>query len=174
MYAANETGAVWSVDTLFEAGPGELLFGKEPSAEQLAKAFPGYRAKYAQRLCADIDAAADAARQSVVGDPLRAAEYERTATEAATFRDAGFPDDAVPRAVAAWAIGDRSSKEAAEDILREADRFHEALYAIRAQRLAAKEEVRQLVDQERIDNAHAVAHSTVKHFGLTFTAAVNL
>lgn len=162
MYAANETGAVWSVDTLFEAGPGELLLAAEPTPEDLAKAFPGFRDKYAERLCAAIDSAADSARQTCIGDPLRAAEYQRTAFEALAFKDAGYPLNAVPRAVASWAINGRTAREAADDILRESDRYDEALYTIRDQRLGAKERIRSLVEEGKIDQARALMDQACK------------
>lgn len=162
MYAANETGAVWSVDTLFEAGAGELLLFEEPTEEDLAKAFPGYRDKYTERLCAAIDSAADSARQKCIGDPLRAAEYQRTASEATAFKAAGYPAKAVPRAVASWAISGRTAREAADDILRESDRYDEALYTIREQRLGAKERVRSLVDEGKIDQARTLTDLACK------------
>jgi hypothetical protein len=174
MYAANETGAVWSVDTLFEAGPGELLLAKEPTQEDLARAFPVYRDKYAERLCAVIDSAADSARQTCIGDPLRAAEYQRTASEALAFKDAGYPLKAVPRAVASWAINGRTAREAADDILRESDRYDEALYTIREQRLGAKERIRSLVDEGKIDQARTLADQACKGLSQAVVGTVNI
>lgn len=174
MYAANESGAVWSVDSLFEAGPGELLLVSEPTQEQLAKAFPGYRQKYAERLCAVIDSTADSVRQQCIGDSWRAAEYQRTASEAAAFKQAGYPADAVPRAVASWAISGRTAQEAADDILRESARYDEALYLIRDQRLGAKERVRSLVDQGKIDQARTVADQARKGLNQVVAGQVSI
>ena len=86
--------------------------------------------------------AADAARRTVAGDPLRAVEYERAAAEATTFAEAGYPSDAVPRSVAAWAINGRTARQAADSILAEAAAYTEALYTLREARLQAKEQIR--------------------------------
>ncbi|QVM87418.1 hypothetical protein I0D68_20075 [Pseudomonas lalucatii] len=89
-------------------------------------------------LCAQIDTAADAARRAVAGDPLRAVEYDRAAAEAQAFAAAGYPEGAVPRTVAAWAINGRSAQQAADSILAEAAAYTEALYQIREARLQAR------------------------------------
>lgn len=92
-------------------------------------------------LCDLIDAAADAARKAVAGDPLRAVEYERAALEAQAFADAGYQGD-VPPMVAAWAINGRTPQQAADNILGEAAQYQAALVQIRALRLQAKELIR--------------------------------
>lgn len=93
-------------------------------------------------LCAIVDSTADTARLAVAGDPLRAIEYQRAASEAQEFKDAGYPPENIPRTVAAWAVGDRGPQEAADDILAEATAYSSALYAIRETRLLAKEQIR--------------------------------
>jgi hypothetical protein len=108
-----------------------------------------------------IDAAADAARRAVAGDPLRAVEYDRAATEAQAFKSAGYPAEAVPRTVAAWAIGGRTAQQAADNILLEAAQFNEALYQIREARLAAKELVRQAMADGDVDQAQDIAAETI-------------
>jgi cytochrome P450 len=98
-----------------------------------------------QRLSASIDMAADTARREVVGDPLRALEYDRAANDAQVFKDAGYLANAAPRSVAAWAIGERTVRQAADEILREADAYIEVLYCLRETRLQAKEALRSLM-----------------------------
>jgi hypothetical protein len=112
-------------------------------------------------LCASIDAAADAARSKVAGDPLRAVEYEKSATEAAAFKAAGYPADAVPRTVSAWAISGRTAKQAADSILVEAAAYNEALYQIRETRLSAKEQVRQAMAANQVEQAQSIAAATI-------------
>lgn len=108
-----------------------------------------------------IDAAADTARRAVAGDPLRAVEYERAAAEAQAFKDAGYPSDAVPRSVAAWAIGGRTTQQAADSILAEAAQYTEALYLIRETRLQAKELVRQAMAAGNVALAQDIAAETI-------------
>jgi hypothetical protein len=112
-------------------------------------------------LCVQIDVAADAARQVVVGDPLRAVEYEKAAAEAKAFEEAGYPADAVPRAVSAWAINGRTSRQAADSILAEAAAYIEALYLIRETRLQAKELIRATMSAGNIEHAQDIAAETV-------------
>lgn len=132
------------------AGLPILIPAETPSPTQLA-----------QQLIASIDLAADAARCAVAGDPLRAVEYDRAATEAQAFKDAGYPADAVPRTVAAWAIGGRTARQAADDILMESAAYTEALYQIREARLGAKEMVRQAMVVGDIDRAQDIAGKAI-------------
>src|SRR5690606_6498243 len=99
-----------------------------------------------EELCQCIDAAADAARARVVGDPLRALEYDRARIEAEAFAAADYQGE-VPPMVAAWAINGRTAREATDDIRTEAFDYIEALYRVRAIRLAAKESLRSLMDK---------------------------
>jgi hypothetical protein len=104
-----------------------------------------------QRNLARIDAAADAARLAVAGDPVRVVEYQTAEREAAAFRDAGF-DGPVPPTVQSWAEAkDWTPRAAAEDILREAAAWTQALLALRDIRLKAKEGVRAAADIEAAD-----------------------
>lgn len=114
-----------------------------------------------KRLCAEIDGAADAARAQVAGDPLRAVEYDRAAAEAQAFKAAGYPADAVPRTVAAWAISGRTAQQAADNILLESAAYTEALYQIREARLGAKEMVRQAMASGNVDQAQDIAAETI-------------
>lgn len=115
----------------------------------------------ADALCSRIDAAADAARSRVAGDPLRAVEYDRARIEAQAFADAGYPADVVPRTVAAWAINGRTAQQAADSILAEAAAYTEALYVIRETRLAAKEQIRTLMDAGEVKQAQQLAEQTI-------------
>ncbi len=117
----------------------------------------------AEELCGSVDNAADAARARVAGDPLRAVEYDRSRLEAQAFADAGYPADAVPRTVAAWAINGRTAQQAADSILAEAAAYTEALYAIRETRLAAKEQIRALMAIGEIERAREMANAAVAH-----------
>lgn len=112
-------------------------------------------------LCAQIDVAADMARSAVAGDPLRAVEYQRAADEAQAFKDAGYPDNAVPPMVAAWAIGGRTAQQAADSILGESAAYNGALVLIRTTRLGAKEQIRALMADEQQEQAQALAAATV-------------
>lgn len=112
-------------------------------------------------LCQQIDTAADAARATVVGNPTRTEEYKVAASEAQVFKDAGYPAEAVPRTVAAWAINGRSAQQAADSILAEAAQYTEALYQIRETRLGAKELVRQAMVAGEVEQAQDIAAETI-------------
>jgi len=112
-------------------------------------------------LYARIDNYADQARQIVAGDPLRAAEYERAAAEAQAFKDAGYPANAVPRSVAAWAIMGRTAQEAADGILIEAAKYADVLYLVRERRLEAKERIKQKVDAGAIGESRQIADEAI-------------
>lgn len=114
-----------------------------------------------EELCTRIDTAADAARRAVAGDPLRAVEYDRAAVEAQVFKDAGYPADAVPRTVAAWAISGRTAQQAADSILAEAAAYTEALYQIREARLQVKELVRAAMAAGNVEQAQDIAAETI-------------
>lgn len=111
-------------------------------------------------LCAKIDAAADAARRAVAGDPLRAVEYDRAATAALAFATAGY-QGAVPPMVAAWAINGRTAQQAADDILREAAQYTAALVQLRTTRLQAKELIRQAMANGNVEQAQDIAAETI-------------
>jgi len=142
---AQETDGIWGID-----GNGTIRKKPFPTATITA-----------EMLCASIDVAADIARKSVAGDPLRAVEYERAAAEAKAFQDAGCPDDAVPRSVAAWAINGRTAEQAAADILAKATAFEEVLYDLRETRLQAKENLRLLMADGHVTNAQQLADQAI-------------
>lgn len=135
-------------------GPGWHWDGKVFTAPQ--SVMPS-----ADELCTRIDTAADTARSAVVGDPVRALEYQKAADEAQAFADAGYPADAVPRTVAAYVTAERTAKQAADSILAEAAAYNEALYFLRETRLQAKERVRKAMDAGDIELAQTIADETV-------------
>ncbi|WP_286976831.1 hypothetical protein [Pseudomonas sp.] len=112
-------------------------------------------------LTSAIDAAADAARLAVAGDPLRATEYERAAAEAQAFKDAGYPAESVPRTVAAWAINGRTAEQAADSILAESAAYTEVLYCLREVRLNGKEQVRAAMDAGNVELAQQITEQTI-------------
>lgn len=114
----------------------------------------------AATLCSRVDMAADAARRTVAGDPLRAVEYERAAAEAQAFAAADYQGE-VPRSVAAWAINGRTPRQAADSILAEAAAYAEALYQIRETRLQAKELIRQAMAEGDSARAEDIAAETI-------------
>ncbi|MNJ50608.1 hypothetical protein D3C77_458860 [compost metagenome] len=88
-------------------------------------------------------------------------EYQWAADEAQVFKDADYPTDAVPPMVAAWAIGGRTAQQAADNILAEAAAYNGALVWLRTTRLAAKEQIRALMDGEQYEAAEALTAQTV-------------
>jgi hypothetical protein len=121
-----------------------------------------------QRNLARIDTAADAVRLAVAGDPVRVVEYQTAEREAASFRDAGF-DGAVPPTVQSWAEAKGwAPRAAAEDILREAAAWTQALLALRDIRLKAKEGVRAAAD---IDSADAITANALEAIAAVGRAA---
>jgi len=138
---------------------GKLISHDQAGRPVLVDASP--RSTSADDLCSYIDNAADASRARVAGDPLRAVEYDRARIEAQTFADAGYPADAVPRTVAAWAINGRTAQQAADSILAEAAAYTEALYVIRETRLAAKEQIRTLMAADEVEQAQQLAEQTI-------------
>jgi hypothetical protein len=109
-----------------------------------------------------LDNCADQARRIFAVDPLRAIEYQRVAAEAQAFKDAGYPEEAVPRSVAAWAISGRTPQEAADGILIEATRYAEVLYLIRERRLEAKELIKARIAGGAINEARQILDEAVK------------
>lgn len=109
-------------------------------------------------LCAAIDAAADAARLAVAGDPLRAAEYQIAEAEAKAYQAGGYAGECPP-SVKSWAEAKNwTAKQAADNIIAEAAAWNAALYAIRDARLKAKEGVRNALTA---DAAAAIANAAI-------------
>lgn len=110
-----------------------------------------------ERLCANIDKAADRARRTLAGDPLRAMEYQQAALQAQAFRNEGYPKKAVPPAVAAWMVKGRTARQAADQILAKAAEFDSNLLALRELRLKAKAQIRAHAAKGKSDLAKATA-----------------
>ena len=93
-------------------------------------------------MIAVIDTEADVARAMVVGDPVRAFEYQWAEQQALAYRQAAY-SGAVPPAVSAWATAKGwTAQQAADDILAAADAFRTAMAGLRQARLVGKERVR--------------------------------
>lgn len=110
-------------------------------------------------LCQRIDTAADTARRAVAGDPMRAVEYDRTRMQAEQFAAAGYQGE-VPPMVAAWVTSERDAQAAADDILREAALYEEALVQVRTIRLQAKEQIRAMMAAGDVDQAAQLTEQT--------------
>lgn len=126
----------------------------------------------AEELCADIDRAADIARQTAAGDPLRALEYDKALSEAEVFKANGYPVTGVPETVSAWAVEGRSPEQAALEIISKAEAFNSQLLSIRTIRLRAKESVRKLIAEEKVDAAKITAQVAINELQ-TFVAAID-
>lgn len=111
----------------------------------------------AERLCAKVDVAADSARRTLAGDPLRALEYQQAALEAQAFKDQGYPKKAVPLAVSAWVVKGRTARQAADQMLAKAAEFEANLLALRELRLKAKAQIRAHVAKGNADLAAQAA-----------------
>lgn len=145
--------------TLLEGEAQGLVITAGPSGQPMLVA-PEIPPVTADQLCASIDAAADAARRAVAGDPLRAVEYDRAASQAKAFADAGYQGE-MPPMVAAWAISGRTAQQAADDILREAAQYNGALVQLRATRLQAKALICATMDEGNIEQAQDIAAETI-------------
>lgn len=114
----------------------------------------------AVRLCSQVDIAADSARRSVAGDPLRAVEYDRARIAAEQYAAVGYEGE-VPVMVAAWAINGRTPRQAADSILAEAAAYTGALELLRTTRLAAKAQIRTLIDSGEFEQAQLLTEQTI-------------
>ncbi|WP_432218778.1 phage tail protein [Pseudomonas kribbensis] len=110
-----------------------------------------------ERLCNNVDAAADKARITLAGDPLKAMEYAQAAADAQAYQDAGYPKKEVPLSIAAWVAKGRSAKQAAEQILGKADQLTDHLLTLRTLRLKAKTRIRGYASKSQMDQARAAA-----------------
>lgn len=116
-----------------------------------------------------IDQAADLARRAVLGDSLRALEYQITADEAKVFAEGGYQGE-VPPTVQAWMdAADLDAPAATDNILQEATAWKNALYKIRAARLKGKQDVLKRTTHEGAvavaDEAIAAIHASIQDVG---------
>jgi len=128
---------------------GTWVLSEENAAEHLRQD--------AERLCAKVDTAADNARRTMAGDPLRALEYQQAALEAQAFKDQGYPKKAVPLSVSAWVVKGRTARQAADQILAKAAEFEANLLALRELRLKAKVQIRAHMAKGKADLARQAA-----------------
>lgn len=85
-----------------------------------------------------IDLIADTQRALIVGDPVRAFEYQIAEKDARAYAALNYTGD-VPGSVGSWAMAKEwSPRQAADDIIGQADLFMYVLNMIRAIRLNAK------------------------------------
>jgi len=119
------------------------------------------RRQQQQQLCAKVDAAADATRKLLVGDPLRAMEHALAVTDAQSFKDQGFPKQAVPVSVAAWVTKGRTAKQAAEQILVKSTRATEQLLTLRTLRLNAKAKIAAHISKGEMEQAKVVSSAAI-------------
>lgn len=160
-------------ELLADLNKGRLLMAGPDGQPITAAPTPPTAQAVADYLARSIDIAADNARRVVIGDPLRAVEYDRVAAEAQAFKDAGYPADAVPRSVAAWMLEGRTAKGAADDILREAKQYDEVIYTLRELRLSGKSQVRALVEAGKEAQAREHAAETIAAIGATAAGISN-
>ncbi|BBP63567.1 hypothetical protein PHLH5_11080 [Pseudomonas sp. Cab53] len=128
---------------------GKWVFNDECAAELLRQEV--------ERLSACVDAAADSARRTLVGDPLRALEYQQAAVQAQAFKDEGYPKKAVPLAVSAWVVRGRTARQAADQILAKATECEATLLALREVRLKAKARIQGHLAKGHADLANQAA-----------------
>ncbi|MCU7250784.1 phage tail protein [Pseudomonas koreensis] len=107
----------------------------------------------AESLCAQVDVAADSARNALAGDPLKAMEYAQAAADAQAYQDAGYPKKEVPLSVAAWVAKGRTAKQAAEQILAKAEQLTDHLLTLRTLRLKTKTQIRAQAAKGNMDLA---------------------
>jgi hypothetical protein len=116
-------------------------------------------------MIARIDVIADVQRAKIVGDAVRAFEYQVAEREAKAFAETGFVGDAPP-SVAAWATAKGwTAQQAAEDILQEAGLFNSALYYIRATRLQGKQAVMNATTEEEAQAIFTQTIASLKALG---------
>ena len=105
-----------------------------------------------------IDRDADAIRVAVIGE--RATEYQTAYDEATAFKAAGY-SGTVPPTVQSWVDAKAAggvtwaAQQAADDILATAAAWTSAQYAIRANRLKAKEQAKAAADAAGVSAALA-------------------
>lgn len=97
--------------------------------------------KESERLCTNVDTAADRARTALAGDPqshgIRPGRRRRSG-----LSKRGLPEKEVPVSVAAWVVKGRTAKQAADQILSKADQLTDHLLTLRTLRLKAKAQIR--------------------------------
>lgn len=91
-----------------------------------------------EEMNARIDLIADLQRAKIVGDPVRAFEYQLAEREARLYKESNYTID-TPSSIKCWAEAKGwTDQEACVDILAEADTFNSVLNYIRVLRLKNK------------------------------------
>lgn len=99
-----------------------------------------------------IDQSADQARYAVLGDSLRAFEYQVTAQEAQAFALGGYEGDAPPTVQAWMDATSLDAKAATDSILAKSAAWQTALHEIRALRLKAKQNVLTAASLDQVED----------------------
>lgn len=113
-----------------------------------------------------IDVVADAQRSRIVGgDSLKAFEYQAAADGARQYQASSYSDP-VPVVVQSWADARNwTPRQAADDILQEADMFMYALTSIRALRLRFKYLVKDAATDEQAEALFTQGIQMLKSIG---------
>jgi hypothetical protein len=106
---------------------------------------------FTEQAITEIDAAADAARLKVVGDPVRMKEYETAEAQATQFKAANY-EGTVPQYVKSWQEAKMwTAQQACDDILAASVRWNMALAMLRDVRLKTKEAIRRSTTKTQVD-----------------------
>lgn len=118
-----------------------------------------------------IEQAADQARAAVLGDPLRAVEYQMAESDAKAFMVAGF-DGEVPATVQAVVdASEVSPQAAAELILAESAAWRGALCEIRAARLKGKQAMLKATTHAEAESYADTAIDAIRAVSKAYAAA---
>lgn len=113
------------------------------AASQLAKVIADSVVAYKEHSIAAIDEAVNSIMRSCIGE--RATEYQRAEAQARAYKSVSYTG-VVPSSVAGWAAAKSwTSKQAADDIIIQADTWIDAQDTMRAARLKAKVDVKTAV-----------------------------
>lgn len=104
---------------------------------------------------AEIDRKAGEVRARFLSDgDLIEQEYREAERAAITFREAGYPSDAVPQEVQSWAdVADMTAQQASDDIESRAGQMRPVLATVRDLRLKGKDAMDK-ADADSIDATH--------------------
>ena len=118
-----------------------------------------------------IEQAADQARAAVLGDPLRAVEYQMAEADAKAFMVAGF-DGEVPATVQAVVDASEVSPQAATElILAESAAWRGALCEIRAARLKGKQAMLKATTHAEAESYADTAIDAIRAVSKAYAAA---
>lgn len=118
-----------------------------------------------------IEQAADQARAAVLGDPLRAVEYQLAEAEAKSYMQAGFDGEVPPTVLALVDAASIEPKAAAEQILAESLAWRNAVCQIRAARLKGRQAMLAASSHEEAEERADAAISAIRAISQAATAA---